>query len=451
MTVNGQPVTPVISGTARDFKLIYDTEGSYDFGSAVQVTVEADDYCAPPLELSAIYTFSVTGQADADDDGLPDGWETAHGLDPHQGDGRYGADGDMDGDGDSNLQEYQDGRDPTSPAAVITGPGFGPANDALVRVFDAEGHLLETTGFLAYAGMSGYGLNVAGADVDADPADEILTGPGPGHQNSPQVRAFDSGGNEVAGVNFLAYGIMKYGVNVAGGRVAAGARDIILTGAGPGSVFGPHVRGWSCETGNALPVKGINYFAYGTRKYGVRVGRGDVDGDGLDEILTGAGPGPVFGPHVRSWNYNGQTVTPVQNGGFFAYATKKWGVGVSSGDLDRDGLDEILTGAGPGPVFGPHVRAWDFFAGGGISAVKGVSFFAYGTRKYGVTVAGGDFDADGCDEIITGPGPGEMFGPQVRGWNYDGELLTLTTLNFFAYDRQAYRYGVSVAAARTDF
>ena len=49
---------------------------------------------------------------------------------------------------------------------------------------------------------------------------------------------------------------------------------------------------------------------------------------------------------------------------FLAYATPRWGVNVAAADLDGDGVDEILTGAGPGAVFGPHVRGWKVEADG---------------------------------------------------------------------------------------
>jgi len=77
--------------------------------------------------------------------------------------------------------------------------------------------------------------------------------------------------------------------------------------------------------------------------------------------------------------------------------------------------DEVVTGAGPGAVFGPHVRAWDYDGGSGVTQVPGVSYFAYGTPKWGVNICCGDIDGDGYDEIVTGAGPGAVYGPHVRG------------------------------------
>jgi hypothetical protein len=209
-------------------------------------------------------------------------------------------------------------------------------------------------------------------------------------------------------------------------------------------VFGPHVRGWTLD---GDPLGSVNFFAYGTSKYGANVYCGDIDRDGFDEIVTGAGPGAVFGPHVRGWNHDGSgSVTAMAGVNFFAYGTPKWGVNVSCGDIDGDGFDEIVTGAGPGAVYGPHVRGWNV-DGGSASPVSGCSFFAYGTLKYGVNVSCGDMDGDGVDEIITAPGPGSIFGSHVRGWNYDGTALTeLTGINFFAWDPGEARYGAKVYA-----
>jgi hypothetical protein len=177
-----------------------------------------------------------------------------------------------------------------------------------------------------------------------------------------------------------------------------------------------------------------SFFPY-TEKYnkGVNIAIGDLDKNGTVEIVTGTEKGG--GPQIRIFNSNGQLINP----GFFAYGTNfRGGVNVAVGDLEGDGYLEIIAGAGFGG--GPHVRV---FAPDGRCINPG--FFAYDPKfRGGVNVAVADVDADGKDEIITGAGYGA--GPEVKIFDKDGKK---DGPSFFAFDKGA-RAGVRVSAADMD-
>jgi len=262
------------------------------------------------------------------------------------------------------------------------------------------------------------------------------------------VRAFDLDGNPLNRVSFLAYGTKKYGVHVACGDVDGDGYSEILTGAGPGAVFGPHVRGWN-DDGEALtPIHGINFFAYRTRQFGVNISAGDLDGDGSDEIVSGAGPGAAFGPHVRAWNYDGGTLTPIASINFMAYPSSRYGVVVSTGDIGGGSHDEIMTGPGPGMMLGSRVRGFSCETGRA-ELIPGVNFMAYPDCTYGVMVGAGNTDDAGKHEMITGPGPGPDNFALVRGWRFDGASVSLIPyLDFYAFRCPDYRCGVNAAIGR---
>jgi hypothetical protein len=66
---------------------------------SVSVTIDSQKYCTATFEV------------DSDQDAMPDAWESSHGLNPDIND----AGSDLDGDTLTNLEEYQNGTDPTDP------------------------------------------------------------------------------------------------------------------------------------------------------------------------------------------------------------------------------------------------------------------------------------------------------------------------------------------------
>jgi subtilisin family serine protease len=163
---------------------------------------------------------------------------------------------------------------------------------------------------------------------------------------------------------------------------------------------------------------------------GVSIVSADLTGDGIAEIITGAGPGG--GPHVRIFQQDGAPI-----GGFFAYiSTFRGGVSVAAGDVDGDGKNEIITGAGSGG--GPHVR---IFRKDG-APIGG--FMAYPqTFRGGVSVAVGDIDGDKRADIIVAPGSGME--PLVKIFDSKGNLNT----RFLAFGHD-FRDGARVAVGDID-
>jgi hypothetical protein len=108
------------------------------------------------------------------------------------------------------------------------------------------------------------------------------------------------------------------------------------------------------------------------------VAAGDVNGDGRADVITGAGAGG--GPHVRVFSgFSLPNISVLTE--FFAYGGFGGGVRVGATDFDGDGLADIVTGAGPGG--GPHVRV---LSGVGLTELS--SFFAYNLFAGGVFVGG---------------------------------------------------------------
>jgi hypothetical protein len=177
------------------------------------------------------------------------------------------------------------------------------------------------------------------------------------------------------------------GVHVAMADVNGDGVPDVITGAGAGG--GPHVRVFDGVTGNVI----TEFFAYDASfRGGVNVAAADVNGDGHADIITGAGAGG--GPHVKV--YDGATGKVLSS--FFAYATTfTGGVSVAAGDVSGDGKADVITGAGPGG--GPHLKVWL----DGTSQMIGEAFPYDASYTGGLSLATGDFNGDGKIDIAVGP------------------------------------------------
>jgi hypothetical protein len=300
---------------------------------------------------------------------------------------------------------------PTPAATFAIAPAFGSSQ---VQVFNPDG----TPGlnFAAYdPGYTG-GTFVASGDVTRDGVNDVVTSTDAG--GTANIRVFDGRTGGLVS-SFFAYPEgFTGGANVAVGDVNGDGFADVVTGVGSGG--GPNVRvfsGFQLLRGNTslAPVAAggallASFFAYPEAfTGGVRVAVGNVDGDRFADVIVGAGAGG--GPNVRTFSglqlSGGNTsLATFASGGmllnsFFALPdTFTGGTFVSAGDVNGDGLSDIMIGVGPGG--GPNVRAFD-----ARTTTQLRSFFPLSsTLTGGVRVAGSDVNGDGISDFVVGSGPG---------------------------------------------
>ena len=327
----------------------------------------------------------------------------------------------------------------TIPGFVLT-PGPGPTNRALVTLLNSN--FEEKMEFTAF--KTRFGANAVMGDIDGDGVDEIVVAPGPDPLADGGVRVFRQNGTLLFEQPVLA---TKFGAYLAAGDIDSDQREEIAVGAGPGLSNTAQVKVLSYN-GHKFENTGIDFIAFPkTYKLGVKVALGDVDGDGILEIIAGAGPSPLSPARVKvfkvdtsggvgNWSVS-STLSDfiVEFGDWYPYI---FGVNVAAGDVDGDGMAEIIAGAGPNPLQKAVVAVYR-----GDGTFTGTRFEAYPSNEYrfGVNVAARDLDGDGLAEIITGPGPSPFSDSWIRIFRGDGTLLSD---GFFAYP-ESMKFGSKVS------
>ena len=185
---------------------------------------------------------------------------------------------------------------------------------------------------------------------------------------------------------------------------------------------------------------------------GVYVAAGDLDGDGRDELAVSADAGG--GTRVTVFRV-ARTLTAAAD--FIALDDPNFrgGSRVAIGDVDNDGADDLVVGAGIGG--GPRVAVYDgpsVLAGSPARLIP--DFFALDSGlRSGVFITAADLDADGFAELAYGTG--DTGGPRLRV--VSGAVLVanpgaradqLTAVaDFFAFDEND-RSGLRVAGRDLD-
>lgn len=230
----------------------------------------------------------------------------------------------------------------------------------------------------------------------------------------------------------LANEMLPYGQFGGGASIAIGNVDMTNTGneivVGAGAGGGPEIRVLS-QAGNVL-THFMAFDATQENRNGLDVATGDVNGDGIDEIIAGTGPGRST--EVRIFTSTGQLLYS-----FMPYGKGfTGGIRVASADLLSNGKAEIVTSPRKGG--GPEIRV--FNETGNLQT----HFLAYSSGfRGGVDVAATAATATNPGIIVTSPGTGG--GPHIRIFNRNG-----TSLSHFMAGPTTDGHGVRITVADID-
>jgi hypothetical protein len=296
---------------------------------------------------------------------------------------------------------------------IILAPQAGLAPEILVM--NTKGDLRNS--WLAYSEHFTGGVNVVVGDVYGDGPQEVITAPKKG--GGPHVRIFDDRGKLLS--EFFAYGADFHGgVNIALGDVNNDGINEIITAPGPGG--GPHIKVFD-SSGNLL----TEFFAYeASFDGGVNVATGDVNNDGVAEIVLA--PYSGYAPQIKVFDYQRRLKSSFK--AFDAGMTS--GINISVGDVNSDEWPEII--ATPRVNYSPDIKLFSFK---GRDKGGFLSYSQYLTT--GVEIVSSDITGDGLPEIITLPNKGGA--ALLKIYDYNG----LEKNSFYLRnpeDKNGYNFGI---------
>ena len=308
-----------------------------------------------------------------------------------------------------------------APFSLAAGSTVASLGNGQIGIWSATGDYQAIYPFPGYTGTLNVNTVNRAVGLNADTIVVAVAG-----HSSPHVLTIDSATGFVTS-SFYAFdpGFLG-GVTVAGGVTRIGGEitvspegvvtliggvitTVIICGAGSGSA--PSVSVFNADSNTAMGA----FYAYSTQYLGgVRVALSEAGADGISFAIIGS----TINSHVVVFDLN-DYYNPILSFNTFPDILTPNGVYVASGDLDRDGLNEMGVGAGQGTT-SPQVAVFD------MAGRLKKSFNAFDMSFLGgVQVGVADYNKDGKLDILAASGVGA---PGILNvFNYDN-LALLDTL-----------------------
>jgi hypothetical protein len=187
--------------------------------------------------------------------------------------------------------------------------------------------------------------------VAGNSQEQIITGPSTGDPTtgvtqSPVVNVYSGANSTFTLLNSFTPFDSTYtgGVRVATGDIDGSGVDSVICGPDQGT--NPTLQVYTDKkitggTDEYLKLTSLTANSYGSTQ-GVFIATGDVTGSGEEDLITGAGPGGL--PYVTVYTYNASSQVFSLDFAYLAYpASYTGGVEVAVGDLNGDGVEDIVT------------------------------------------------------------------------------------------------------------
>ncbi len=310
---------------------------------------------------------------------------------------------------------------------IVTIPASGGA--PRLKIYSGRDGSLMVDQFVFDPGFRGGGF-VAVGDYNGDGRKDIIVGAGAGGGPRVAVFSINPGSNALIPIaDFFAYTPeTQTGVRVAAGDLYAVGRDNLITAPGPGG--GPQVNVYDGVRNRLRPIVSPLYSFFAgdsANRDGVNIATGNFRGDGRFDIVTGTASGPGV---VRQ--YDGRTAGLIREIAIPIDQTPTGG-GTTSGP----GTFNLTSGAN-GTLLSPSIAPFTLIPG----STTGNAFTGVATG--GVTVGATDWNKDGLDDIVVGAGRGNA--PRVRILNIRDGAEIINLLPFSA----TFQGGVNVAGTTTN-